>query len=792
MDHVLNLQVLLAFLVFLASTIGAQETNQGLDPDRLHAVAAMLPERPEGSGRPLSDRPAWGRLASLEEYKDVIRRAETFLTSALPEESDDLFLDFSRTGNRTRWESVASRRRGRLSWLVLAECLENKGRFLPVVRQLVESLCAERVWVMPSHDVSLKNFRGEVIDIDLASSALAGNLAQADWLLGDALGEDVRRQLRDNVRRRVLDPYEAMVSGARKPNWWMRGTSNWNAVCLAGVTGAGLAQVESREGRARYVVAAEKYSRNFLAGFTEDGYCSEGLGYWNYGFGHFVLLAETVRQATKGGVDLFALPEVKAPAAFGLGIEIINGVYPAFADCSTNARPSPGIMYFVNRRYAMGLKDCDDPDIRRCFHSLFEAMIFSFPNAASLSPTVESVSKGPGLRTWFDKAGVLIGRPAEGSSCRMGVALKGGHNAEHHNHNDVGSYVVVVGERPVLLDPGAETYTRRTFSKQRYEGKLLNSFGHPVPVVAGQLQRPGRDAEAKVLRADFTDKADTLQLDLRSAYPVPELKTLERTFVYSREGAGSLTVTDRVEFTAPQSFGTALITRGSWLRKPDGSLLVYETDESLQVRISASGGELAVRSEEIHEDAPVTPTRIGVDFTEPVAAASITLTIIPMDMTDDRSAGSLLRNGGFELGSWGWLWPKGDMGAVSTEQAASGTHSLKIVDRDTTTGSNISSARMPVNGAGNFLLRGKVFHVSGKGIGLYVKFYDAKRKLLNPTDAKGYIAALGVVGGDVGKWESFEFPFATPPGTTSMQLWIHSINALLVEAYLDDLEVIAR
>jgi len=32
-----------------------------------------------------------------------------------------------------------------------------------------------------------------------------------------------------------------------------------------------------------FAAAAEKYVENFLAGFTPDGYCSEGLGYWNYG-----------------------------------------------------------------------------------------------------------------------------------------------------------------------------------------------------------------------------------------------------------------------------------------------------------------------------------------------------------------------------------------------------------------------------------------------------------------------------------------------------------------------------
>ena len=82
--------------------------------------------------------------------------------------------------------------------------------------------------------------------------------------------------------------------------WWLSSTNNWNAVCLAGVTGAALATVESRRDRAFFAAAAEENIQSYLRGFTPDGYCSEGVGYWNYGFGHYMMLAETLRQASGG------------------------------------------------------------------------------------------------------------------------------------------------------------------------------------------------------------------------------------------------------------------------------------------------------------------------------------------------------------------------------------------------------------------------------------------------------------------------------------------------------------
>jgi hypothetical protein len=596
-------------------------------------TAELLPERPQGFGRPLTDRAAWERLAKHPSYRSVVPQAERLLKEPLPESPDELYLDFSRTGNRTRWQKVAGERRGRVSTLALAECVESKGRFLPALEQVVAALGSERTWVMPAHDGGLANFQGKSVDIDLGSSHVGVDLATAHWLLGDKLSEPTRQLLRDNVRRRILDPYLAMAGGKRPKNWWMTCTNNWNAVCLANVTGAALALVEPREERARFVEAALEHSRYFLQGFTRDGYCSEGVGYWNYGFGHYVLLAEAVCQATGGGVDLMARDEVRAPATYGARIEIQGGVYPAFSDCGVGSRPSAAILHFVSRRYRLGASPAEDD---RLFVSpgggLFAAMMYSFPNSATQAPPPDQAASTRGLRDWFEQAGILLGRPAPGSACRLAVALKGGHNAEHHNHNDVGSYVVVLGSRPVLLDPGSEVYTARTFSSRRYESQVLNSFGHPVPRVAGQLQRPGRDAQARVVRTEFTDQADTLVLDLRSAYAGTELKALQRTFVYSREGAGSLTVSDEVAFASPKEFESALITLGKWEKLGPNALRIQDGDAAVRVDIQAAGGEVEIVPDELREDVSTKslPIRLCLRLKAPVTQATITARITPL------------------------------------------------------------------------------------------------------------------------------------------------------------------
>lgn len=58
------------------------------------------------------------------------------------------------------------------------------------------------------------------------------------------------------------------------------------------------------------------------------------------------------------------------------------------------------------------------------------------------------------LRAYYEKAGILVARPAKGSSCTLAVSAKGGNNAENHNHNDIGSYAVALGKCTMVGDQG--------------------------------------------------------------------------------------------------------------------------------------------------------------------------------------------------------------------------------------------------------------------------------------------------------------------------------------------------
>jgi hypothetical protein len=247
-------------------------------------------------------------------------------------------------------------------------------------------------------------------------------------------------------------------------------------------------------------------------------------------------------------------------------------------------------------------------------------------------------------------------------------------------------------------------------------------------------------------------------------------------------------VTDAVAFAEPQSFETALITDGDWERREDGALLIWDANRAAEVSVDTGGADWELVVDEIEEDGKAQPTRLGIRLSEPVSEATVTATVTPV-----RNFGlegeSVLFNGDFELGGSGWALPQGSQGTISDEMAASGERSLKITDETDEGGSNVASARIVVDGAGSWLLRGQVHHVSGAGIGMYMRFYDELGNRLNDADDRGHIDPVGSLDGEIGEWTPFEFAFDAPEGTERMDLWIHSYNAAEVVAYIDDLEI---
>lgn len=614
----------------LSTTVETRRVSSG-EPDekRVEAITALLEESPRGLGESIANRGAW---EAYPNRKAMIEAAETALGQPIPALTDEMYLNLGRTGVRAEYELPYSERTSRLSYFTIAECIENEGCFLPAIDAELVAILEERTWTVPSHDRDLASFKGQPI-LDLGAAMRGWTLASVDHLLGDKLKPETRAELCQQVNRRVFDVYRAQVKGPYLDSreWWHLWDSNWNAVCHAGVVGAALALLPDRQDRAWFIASAELYSSNYLAGFSPDGYCSEGIGYWSYGFGHYVAMAETIGRATSWRLNLLTPELVRRVAEYPDKVELVPDVYPAFSDNRPNRRPLPWVKPLMAMRLGKGTFprssiNLDRVPVHPLGAMLYETLIVA--TAGDASPGAKSGREnGWPLRDRFPDAGVVISRTASPTAeTGWGVAFKGGHNAELHNHNDVGSYVLAVDGQPLLVDPGMEVYSVRTFGPKRYESAMHNSYGHAVPVVAGQLQQTGAQARGVLTVMETSEAADVYSLDFTAAYAgaVPSLRKLQRRLEFSRSPIPSLEVADEVIYDSPQSFETALVTFASAGIVEPNQIVISDGNRTLRIQVTASG-PFTLDEELLDENLPngEKPRRIAIRLNEPSREARI-------------------------------------------------------------------------------------------------------------------------------------------------------------------------
>jgi hypothetical protein len=151
--------------------------------------------------------------------------------------------------------------------------------------------------------------------------------------------------------------------------------------------------------------------------------------------------------------------------------------------------------------------------------------------------------------TWLPSTQVLLSREQTGVSEGLSIAIKGGHNDEHHNHNDVGSLIVACDGVPVIVDAGRPTYTKQTFGPGRYDIWTMQSSWHSVPEIRGCPQAPGAQQAARDVTATLTEVSAGLTLDLADAYPNADLQTWRRTVRLDRKNR-QVTLDEAWEFNS--------------------------------------------------------------------------------------------------------------------------------------------------------------------------------------------------------------------------------------------------
>lgn len=492
----------------------------------------------------IKERDAWEGLPP-DIRADYISRGEKALAMKWEHLSASVFLDYVRNGNRSNYEAAHFNRRDALRALTIAELIENQGRFIDQIGNGIWATCEESFWGIPTHLTAQKRGPGlpDITEpvVDLFAAETAAQLAWTDYLLGSRLDDFsplMRTRIAMEIERRVLQPFVS-----REDFYWMgfgpQHLNNWTPWITSNVLASVLLIEKDPARRAVVVHKSLQILDRFLKEYGADGGCDEGPGYWGRAGGSLFDCLELLHKATDGKIDVFHDSLIKEICRYIYRVHIDQEWYVNFADASAQTGPDGALVYRIGQRIGdkqmmefgawlrgrTGRENREKTPLGRVLPEFFEHH----------DEILSTTANAPQPRdVWFPSTQVMIARDYEGSGKGLFLAAQGGHNAESHNHNDVGNFIVAVDGRPVLIDVGVETYTAKTFDKGRYDIWTMQSAYHNLPTINDAMQAAGRQFAARDVNYRASDKAVEFSLDIAGAYPRGTANKWERRLKFIR------------------------------------------------------------------------------------------------------------------------------------------------------------------------------------------------------------------------------------------------------------------
>jgi hypothetical protein len=517
---------------------------------------------------PTLDSPPWKAVAgnpiARPWIEQITVRAVQELDQPLPPLTTSLYADFHATGNRLNFERVYFEHRRRLNRAAIATLtaidLTLQKRYLDSLLQKMQTLIDEPTWALPAHVRNQNGIDPMLIDLFAAETAnLFGELL-------NVFGDHVPPAMKAIVIKRLSQQFwKNYLTG----NFvWYTIANNWNAVCHQGVLGSALSVCDDASIVADMLHAAAPRMRLFLDGFSPDGGCSEGPGYWSYGFGWYCELNRQLERRSGGTLSLFdGDVRIKAIAEFGAVMMIEDSYTVNFSDCGPRGWPRPSLLRYLGERLdntvlrgaaevacRHSLQNPLNLDLERADFMFHARLLLACPNqmpAAKPLPALDSVYPvlAISLLRFTDDAGHL-----------WEFACKGGHNEEFHNHNDLGGYLLHIDGQPIFTEIGAPEYVKDFFSSKRYEFNAARSLGHPVPLINGKEQAAGRQYSSKfTVKTLNADRAE-YEIDLTAAYPATAgARSVVRTIVVEKR-LGRITIVDDFQLESDGPAETAMVT----------------------------------------------------------------------------------------------------------------------------------------------------------------------------------------------------------------------------------------
>lgn len=466
------------------------------------------------------DREGWSRF--LGEYKDeIIKNGESLLGYTWKVVKATDYLEFERSGNREIMERPFDDNNQAIVKLMLAELAEGKGRFIDQLINGVFHTCEMTSWALSAHLVTQPTHRALPTPtyplIDLTAGDLGALLSWVYYFMHeefDKIDPEISRRLYRELDERIMKPYLNNDSF-----WWLatnykgQMVNNWNPWCNSNCLMTFMLLEKDADRLSRAVFRSMQSVDKFLNYVHSDGACEEGPSYWGHASGKCLDYLVLLNRITGGKVSIFDNPQIKAMGEYIARSYVGNGWVVNFADASAKGGGDPYLIY----RYGKAVRS----DIMKQFASMqhkgsklsFKGrdlfrILEAFLVEDELCAYQEVYTGVP--YTWYPETEFCYVR-----NKKAFFAAKGGYNDESHNHNDAGSFSLWVNNTPVIIDAGVGTYTRQTFSSERYTIWTMQSNYHNLPMINGVPQKYGRQYKATEVKAT----KNSFSANIATAYP---------------------------------------------------------------------------------------------------------------------------------------------------------------------------------------------------------------------------------------------------------------------------------
>lgn len=446
----------------------------------------------------------------INEYVEIIIKED------LPRIHFSGYQMFVQKGKRKEFEEDYFNVRKQLTALSLYLMWNKREEAIAYYNELLWSVTNEFSWCLVAHlRFEAGHFQGESDKIiDLFAAETAATLSEIAVIHVDIIDPMLHDYMISQVKRRVLTPFLEQDWG------WETSLNNWCSVCSGSI---GMAALQIEEGKRKDDILAkvDRALTYYLRCFGNDGETVEGIGYWGYGFGYYMYyLAMRSELDNSYTIPDEVLIKIKNIAHFPYYTQMSESTYLPFSDADTKCSLPTGLISYLFKEYNVQPPICKEItsfDFEHCYRFAHISRNLWWTSDDIFHHKLSSTVK------YFKDAQWLVQR-----SGGYYLAIKGGTNAEEHNHNDVGSFIFAIDGELLLTDLGAGPYTAGYFGSERYEYPHTRSYWHNLPMIQGQEQIATSDG-CQVQEVIIDGQTAKVSMEISKLYKVTGIKNMTRT-----------------------------------------------------------------------------------------------------------------------------------------------------------------------------------------------------------------------------------------------------------------------